>query len=91
LTYTLTVTNTGPDPATGVLNTDTLPLEATLSAVMLSQGSCLGPGAITCNLDALASGADLTVTAVVTPAMAGVMTNTVTVTASEFDPAVLAT
>ena len=67
--------------------TDTLPLRITLSTVMPSQGSCLGTLTVTCNLGSLASGDYLTVTFAVTPTAAGLMTNTVTVAANEFDPA----
>ena len=87
LTYTLTVTNTGPAPATGVVLTNTLPAGATLRTVTPSQGSCLGTAPIICNLGPLGSGAPATVTVGVTPAIAARLTNTATVAANEFDPA----
>ena len=87
ITYTLTVTNTGPAPATGVVLTDTLPAGVTLRAVTPSQGSCLGTAPIVCNLGPLGSGAPATVTVGVTPAIAARLTNTATVAANEFDPA----
>jgi uncharacterized repeat protein (TIGR01451 family) len=86
LTYTITVTNNGPSPATGILLTDTLPASATLHTVASSQGSCVRTVTVVCNLGSLPSGAHITVTVAVTPTAGGVITNTVSVTANEFDP-----
>jgi uncharacterized repeat protein (TIGR01451 family)/CSLREA domain-containing protein len=86
LTYTIVVTNNGPSPATGVLLTDTLPASATLRTVASSQGSCIGTVTILCTLGSLPSGIHITVTLAVTPTAAGLITNTVVVTANEFDP-----
>ena len=44
LTYTLTVTNSGPDPATNVVLTDTLSAEVTL--VSTSIPATVGPGGV---------------------------------------------
>jgi uncharacterized repeat protein (TIGR01451 family) len=86
LTYTLDITNTGPDQATSVQLIDTLPLSATFAAASPSQGSCFGTSTIVCNLGALASGAPATVTLVVTPTAAGLFTNRIAVNATTFDP-----
>ena len=86
LTYTVSVTNTGPAPATGVMLVDTLPAGVSFRTATATQGSCLGTVTVTCNLGGLASGAHLTVTMAVTPTVAGVITHTVTAAASEFDP-----
>jgi len=40
ITYTVVVTNAGPDPATGVTLTDTLPAELAFVSAQASQGSC---------------------------------------------------
>jgi uncharacterized repeat protein (TIGR01451 family) len=87
LTYTLTATNNGPAPATGVTVTDTLPSGATFDSATANQGSCdHAGGVVTCALGSLASGASATVTIGVLPTASAVVTNTATVTASESDP-----
>lgn len=64
LTYTLTATNNGPEDATNVIVTDTLPAGLSLVSVTSSQGTCTGT--VTCNLGTLPSGATATITIVVT-------------------------
>lgn len=87
LTYTISVTNTGPDGATGVSVTDTLPAGATFVSATASQGTgCTGAAIVTCNLASLANAATATVTIVVTPTAAGTITNSAIVTANEADP-----
>ncbi len=66
LTYTIMVTNNGPDNASGVMLTDTLPVEVTLGSVMPSQGSCSGTATVICTLGDLSDGAGVTITVVVT-------------------------
>jgi uncharacterized repeat protein (TIGR01451 family) len=87
LTYTLAVHSAGPSPATGVTVTDPLPAAVTYGSATPSQGSCSQlSGTVTCDLGSLASGADATITIVVTPNKAGTAVNTATVTANEGDP-----
>jgi uncharacterized repeat protein (TIGR01451 family)/CSLREA domain-containing protein len=86
LTYTLVLTNAGPDTASDVSLSDTLPAGAAWRASLPSQGSCLGTITVTCHLGSLASSAELTVTLAVTSTAAGVMTNVVSAAANEFDP-----
>ena len=88
LTYTVTVTNKGPDVATGVTLTDTLPGNVTLISATPSQGtSCTLIGVqVICNLGTLNAGASATATLEVTaPSVATTLTNTVTVTGIEPD------
>ena len=71
LTYTLTINNLGPGPATLVQLTDTLPPSVIFVSATPSQGSCSetgGPpgGTVDCALGTLLSGAGATVTIVVT-------------------------
>lgn len=87
LTYTLTITNLGPSPATGVVVTDDLPDEA---AFQSATSSCNhSGGVVTCNLPgSLAKNAVVTASIRVqvnptTPA--GLITNTVSVTGVETD------
>lgn len=82
LTYTVTVTNNGPATATGVTLTDTLPANVTFVSATPSQGSCTGTSTINCNIGTLNSGVSRTVTIVVTPTVAGGISNTASVTAS---------
>ena len=92
LTYSITVSNNGPDGATNVLLIDTLPAGVTLNSATPSAGDCdqvATLGEIECRLGSLASGNNMTVTVVVTPDTveeATSITNTVAVSATEEDP-----
>jgi len=81
LSYTLTVTNNGPDDARSAVVDDTLPWGTTFVSATASQGSCWGGewGFIQCDLGALASRAKATVALVVTPTAPAEITNTATV------------
>jgi uncharacterized repeat protein (TIGR01451 family)/CSLREA domain-containing protein len=86
--YAITVTNTGPDPATGVVLTDTLPITLTFLSAGASQGSCgEEDGLVVCRLGTLANGGQATVAVTVVPAARGEVVNVVDVTADEPDPA----
>ncbi len=84
LTYTLTVSNLGPDNATGVTVVDTLPAGVTF--VSATEGCTEAAGVVTCVVGHLAMGADALITIVVTPNVAGTITNTATVTVVGVDP-----
>jgi uncharacterized repeat protein (TIGR01451 family) len=87
LTYTLTATNQGPSTATGMTLTDTLPASVTFRSVESSQGTCTQSGVlVSCALGSLTSGANATVTIVVSPTVAGPLGNTATVTGDQDDP-----
>jgi uncharacterized repeat protein (TIGR01451 family) len=86
LTYTITVTNNGPNGATGTTMTDPLPATTTLVSATPSQGNCSGTTTVTCNLGSLADSASATITIVVTPTQVGGISNTASVAANEFDP-----
>ncbi len=75
VTYTLTISNAGPDPALTFL-TDTLPAGMTLVSVTPSQGSYSESGGVVrCELGTVASGGSATVQIVMTPVTAGTWTN----------------
>ena len=82
LTYTIVVTNGGPNTATGVTVTDILPPGTTFQSATPG-GACSGTTTITCNAGTLTNGASATFTLTVTlPSSAGPVTNTATVTAA---------
>jgi uncharacterized repeat protein (TIGR01451 family) len=86
LTYTLVVSNSGPDAANGVVVTDNLPSGVTLLSASPSQGSCSGTAPVTCNIGTLGVGSNAVVTLVVRPTQSGALTNTASVSAGIFDP-----
>ena len=91
LLLTATVTNGGPSDATNVAVTYTPPSapqptgNINLTSAMPSQGSCAQPGG-PCSLGTLARGFRATITFLGTPAVAGTLTSTATVTADQPDP-----
>ncbi len=85
LTYTLAVTNNGPDRAANVVVTDTLPSGVTFVSATASVGSCTGTGPVVCNLGNLAGLARATITLVVRPTAAGTLTIRATVTGATAD------
>lgn len=87
--YTITVANAGPDAATDVQLTSTLPATATLDRVEASQGSCVpSAGQLECSLGTVAAGVAATVTVHVTPTGDGTvfLTGAVTTTAAQAAP-----
>jgi len=86
ITYTITVTNNGPDTATNVVVSDNLPAGLQYVTANPSQGTCSGTDPFTCNLGTLLNGASATISlqALVT-ATSGTVTNTATVTADTDD------
>jgi uncharacterized repeat protein (TIGR01451 family) len=91
LTYTIWVTNTGPDVAHDVRLTDTLPLSLTYMSAQTDQGRCEGNSGIfgdliKCRLGMVPISGTAMVTLTVEPRESGIFTNQVAVSAYENDP-----
>ena len=86
ITFTVTLTNSGPDPATGVQVNDLLPAGLTFVSATPSQGTYLsGTGVWT--VGTVTTGAPPTLAIVATVTGSGAVTNTATINDSDqFDP-----
>ncbi len=89
LTYTISSGNTGPDAASAVAITDTLPAGTTFQSVTVSPGSCTSPaqgatGTVTCTLGSQPVGSRIKASLIVnvTAASGTVITNNVGVTSA---------
>lgn len=72
LTYTLTVSNLGPNRANGIVLTDALPKAAGFVSANATQGNCSQAGGIiTCSLGVLEKGAAATITILTTALKTG--------------------
>ena len=72
VTYTVTVKNAGPSPASGVVATLTLASGLTLVSAIPSQGSgCSGTTTITCSLGSLATDSSATIAVTAAPSAPG--------------------
>jgi uncharacterized repeat protein (TIGR01451 family) len=90
LTYTIRVSNNGPDPATNVVVSDDLPSEVQANSATSSSGSCKVTGKhVECNLGTVGTLAAPTVTikvAVKPQTKPGTISNTATVSSDVADP-----
>ena len=89
LAYTITVANSGPDPATAVRVVDTLAPRLDFISAIPSQGTCERPATRRDRLRRSGrsqSGATATIVIRVTPTRAGRVRNKATVTSRETDP-----
>jgi|GEM_PF-4634235 len=93
LLYTITVSNSGPEIATGVVVTDSTPAGTTFDSVAASQGTCKAPasgstGTTSCLLGSIGPGGSATIWVVVnvTAAPGSHVINTARVTSTSKDP-----
>lgn len=83
ITYTLTVGNAGPAPASNVVVNNTLPADATLVSSATTRGSCTSTQqAVACSVGALAVGDSAVITVELKRSSAGTVTNTATVSST---------
>lgn len=73
VTITFTVTNEGPDPATGISVSGTVPTGVTFNSATAGSGSCSAPAnnTVICQIPTLQAGSTSPVAFVVTPTTAG--------------------
>jgi len=93
LTYSITVTNNGPDAASNVNIQDAIPAGTNFNSVATTSGSCTAPapggtGTVICTAPALALGSAITetLTVNVTAGLLSTITDTATVSSTTFDP-----
>jgi uncharacterized repeat protein (TIGR01451 family) len=97
VTYNISLTNNGPNPATSVSLTDALPANTTFVSTAQNTGpafSCTNPtvgtnGTVTCTLASMASGTTATFTIIATvsgSAPLGLLNNTANATTTSTDP-----
>ncbi len=87
LTYTITVTNKGPWPATQIMLSDYLAANVDFISATASQGDySFGFGSILFDLGTLAANSSATATVVVSPSTLTPVTNQVVVSAFDVDP-----
>jgi uncharacterized repeat protein (TIGR01451 family) len=79
ITWTIVVTNHGPNADTGVQITDPMPGGNTFVSATSTQGSCSGGAILSCDIGTMPANATVTITLVTTPSTVGAQTNTVTV------------
>ena len=86
VSYTLTVSNRGPNGATSVVLSDPLPPGTTFASATVAGGSCsVAAGVVTCQLPNLAVGSATSATITITPGSIGRITHAPTVTTDEVD------
>jgi uncharacterized repeat protein (TIGR01451 family) len=86
ITFSTDVMNQGPQDATGVIFTDTLPNNVTFVSANASQGSCAqANGTVSCNIGSLPVAVDSQVSVIVTATAVGTSSNTMDVTGNQPD------
>ena len=86
ITYTIMVTNNGPDAAADVMVTDTLPSGVIFVSSSPSQGVCAGTSTVTCSLGTIQKDDSAAIDLVVTTTVTGQLTNIASVSSSLPEP-----
>jgi len=86
LTYTVTISNRGPDTAVGVVNTDASRGREPIVSLKPSQGSCTLEPSLQCSFGDIAAGATVTVIAKVRATYPATISDTAAVTGLGPDP-----
>lgn len=88
ISYTITVTNRGPTPASGIVVSDPVPPNSTFVSAGSTQGTCTNiGGVITCSVGDMTNGVSATITVTLATSLEGSLTNTATVSSGVNDPA----
>ncbi len=87
LTYTLTVTNSGPNGVSGVVVSNALPVDARVISLATTQGTIItnGAGSVIWNIGALAANGQYQAVIVMVPDLPGSITNVATVTHTDIE------
>lgn len=86
VTFTVGVTNKGPDDATNLTITDTMPSMFQVLSLTPGQGTCNNTSPIVCHLGNLANGAHTNIVIKAKVLKTGTSTNLVSSTINEYDP-----
>jgi trimeric autotransporter adhesin len=86
ISWVATVSNSGPNSATGATLAMSLDPSLIIGSITASQGSCGTGAAFTCDLGSLASGASATVTVSATPTNSGTLAGTANASSTSYDP-----
>jgi hypothetical protein len=86
ISWVATITNNGPNPASGAALTMNLDSSLIINSITASQGSCGTGPQFTCDLGTLTNGASATVTVSATPSTSGTLAGAATLSSTSFDP-----
>lgn len=87
ITFMADVINEGPQDATGVILTDTLPSGVNFVSATATPGSCVqSHGVVSCTIGALSSAFESNINIVATPTSVGTFSNVMSVTGNQPDP-----
>lgn len=86
MTWTITVSNLGPNAAQGATVNGKLPSGAIFGSIQASQGSCSGSGEFYCDLGNIGSGSSATITLSATPTDSGTLQLTANLASVSYDP-----
>lgn len=87
VTFSISVSNAGPDDASDVVLIDSLPVSGVVDDVETDQGACsVAGGVLSCDLGTLAAGDEVLLFYTITPTSPGTLANAATVFGNEGDP-----